>query len=513
MYRLLFAAVLLVFTSCAPDTTYDWHISGGTVVDGTGDEAYSADILVDEGRIVHLGEVDADTVNAVNFQDASGYHITPGFIDAHAHGDPVENPEMENFLAMGVTTVLLGQDGGSPDIAELEETMSAVSGVNPAINVAYLAGHNTIRRESGVGHDSPDEEDLQNMADMVNRGIQTGTFGLSLGLEYDYGTQAGMEELVAIAGPVAENDGVIMSHMRSEDHDRIEDSLNELVEQGRQSGARVHASHLKIVLGHDIDQANEILRMMNEARDDGIDVSADVYPYNASFTGIGLLFPDWASPPHDYDEVVEEREDELREYLSNRVNARNGPDATLFGTGEYAGKTLLEVAEEEGRPFEDILIDLGPDGASAAYFVMDEEVMQVFIADEHTVISSDGSPTMRHPRGYGAFAKILNEYTSDGNLLEIEEAVRKMSGQTASIIGLDDADKTEIQRGYLREGYAADIVMFNPDEIEDIADFENPHQLAEGMQKIWVNGQIALEASTPFDSEGGGQMLRNQAAR
>ncbi len=507
------AAVMVMMVSCAPEEAYDWHISGGTVIDGSGTEPETADILIRDDKIAYIGEVDPDTVNIRNRHDASGYYITPGFIDPHAHGNPLDTPEFENFLAMGVTTIILGQDGRSPEIDELDSRFDEIDQERPSVNVAYLAGHNTIRRDSGVEHDDPDEEGLQRMVDMVTEAIEAGAFGLSLGLEYDYGDQSEMEELVAIAGPVADHDGIIISHMRNEDYDKIEDSIEELIEQGRQSGARVQASHLKIVLGDDLDQADRVLQMMEDARADGVEVSADVYPYNASFTGISIVFPEWARPPNDYDEVVEERRDELAEYLRNRVNDRNGPGATLFGTGDVAGKTLEEVAEEEGQPFEEVLIDMGPGSESAAYFVMDEEVMKKFIADEHTVISSDGSPTMRHPRGYGAFAKVINEYTSTDGFLGLTEAIRKMSGQTASNIGLDDPEKVDVPRGYLKEGFAADILVFDPEDVVDVADFENPHELAEGMQRIWVNGRPAWENDAPAATEGFGRALRNQIAR
>ena len=511
--RSLTIGALLMLVACAPEETYDWHISGGQIIDGSGEAPQSADILIRDDKIAYIGDVDADELDIQNHYDASGYYVTPGFVDPHAHGNPLETPEFENFLAMGVTTILLGQDGRSPAPAELAERFDEIDQQSPSVNVAYLTGHNTIRRDSGVEHDDPDDEGLQRMVDMVEEAIEAGAFGLSLGLEYNYGEHSEMEELVAIAGPVADHDGIIISHMRSEDYDKIEDSIEELIEQGRQSGASVQASHLKIVLGDDLNQADRILQMMDDARADGVEVSADVYPYNASFTGISIVFPEWARPPNDYDEVVEERRDELAEYLRNRVNDRNGPGATLFGTGDVAGKTLEEVAEEEGQPFEEVLIDMGPGSESAAYFVMDEEVMKKFIADEHTVISSDGSPTMRHPRGYGAFAKVINEYTSTDGFLGLTETIRKMSGQTASNIGLDDPEKVDVPRGYLKEGFAADILVFDPEDVVDVADFENPHELAEGMQRIWVNGRPAWESDAPAATEGFGRTLRNQIAR
>ena len=198
-----------------------------------------------------------------------------------------------------------------------------------------------------------------------------------------------------------------MSHMRNEDADQIGASLAELIEQGRLSGARVHASHIKIVLGNDPAQARDLLEAMESARRDGVTVTADLYPYTAAFASLSILFPDWARPPNDYQAVVRERRAELAAYLRVRVDNRNGPDATLFGSGPWSGRTLAEVARELGRPFEEVLVDLGPGGGQAAYFVMNEEVMATLLAGPHVAVASDGSPTMSHPRGYGTFPRVI----------------------------------------------------------------------------------------------------------
>lgn len=488
--------------------TFDWHIRGGTVLDGTGAEAKRADVLINEDTIAHVGAVDSDTIDARNEFDASGLHVTPGFIDPHAHGDPIETPEFHNFLAMGVTTVFLGQDGGSPNAEEFSDHLNAVEDAQPFVNVGYLTGHNTLRAESGIGHGTPSESGQAGLVKLVKQALDAGAFGLSLGLEYTPGIQAGMTELAAIAEPVAERNAIVMSHMRSEDAEDIEASVAELIKQGRRSGAHVHAAHLKIVLSDDVGQADTVLAQMENARREGVDVTADVYPYTASFTGLSIVFPEWARPPNDYEEVLEERRAELREHLVDRINQRNGPDAMLFGTGPWTGQTLAEVAESEGRPFADVLMELGPAGASAAYFVMDEAVMKRFLADDHTVVSSDGSPTMHHPRGYGSFARVLDRYTGEGQLLDLEEAVHKMTGKTASVTGLDNPDKVSVPRGYIREGYAADLLAFDPDEVEDRATFENPHQYARGMQRVWVNGTPTWQEDTLSVSDGDGRVLR-----
>jgi N-acyl-D-aspartate/D-glutamate deacylase len=238
----------------------------------------------------------------------------------------------------------------------------------------------------------------------------------------------------------------------------------------------------------------------------------DVYPYTASFTGIGILFPEWARPPNDYRAVVGERREELAEHLRTRVGNRNGPEATLFGAGDWSGRTLAEVAEDQGKPFEDVLIDLGPDGAQAAYFVMNERVMAKLLSDPHVAVSSDGSPTMEHPRGHGSFSRVIRRYVEEEPMLSLEAAVRKMSGLTASIYGFDDSTRVAVRRGEIRAGWAADLLVFDPTEVKDVADFEHPHRLSEGMRAIWVGGVPAWRDGRPDGNpvlEGGsGQVLR-----
>ena len=493
---------------------YDWLIHGGLVVDGTGAPARPADLLLKDGRIAYVGPVDADTLEVAERFDAQGLVVAPGFIDAHAHGAPLDNPAFPNFLAMGVTTILLGQDGGGPPATSLADHLDALDETRPTVNVAYLLGHNALRRESGVEYDPPSPEGSERLAELVAMGMDQGAFGLSTGLEYDPGTLADLDELTAIARPVAERDGVVMSHMRNEDADQVEASVAELLEQGRRSGAHVHASHLKVVLGSDTGQAHRILEQMAEARGEGLEVTADVYPYTASFTGTAILFPDWARPPNDYGQVARDRRADLLDHLRERVEGRNGPEATLFGSGELegfgelSGSTLAEVAEAMERPFEEILLEIGPSGARAAYFVMDEAVMTTFLTDPHVAVSSDGSPTMQHPRGYGAFPRLIRQYVVEEGLLGLEEAVRKMSGLTASIIGLADPDRVDVPRGVLQAGWAADVAVFDLEAVRDRATYEEPHQTAEGMRGVWVNGRRAWDSAGLMPGPGHGQAVR-----
>ena len=500
----------------------DLHLHGGEVIDGTGAAARVADLLVQDGRIVYVGPpVDPDTLEILASHDASGKVVAPGFIDAHAHGDPLSTPDFPNFLAQGVTTILLGLDGSSPPAGELAGRLAEIESVGIVPNVAYLVGHNTLRGESGLGFGTaPDDSSLEPLVERVVTGLEAGAFGLSLGLEYTPGQLADDRELAAMARPVAERGAVVMSHMRTEDSGAVGEAVEELLEVRRRTGARVHVSHLKVVLGSDPSEAEAILDRMEGARGPerpgshsppGRGVTADLYPYLASFTGIAILFPDWARPPADYAAVRSSRGDELAEHLRNRVNARNGPGATLFGTGPWAGRTLEEAAAAEGRPFEEILMELGPGGARAAYFVMDPAVMERFLADPHVAVASDGSPTMGHPRGYGSFARIIREHVVERETLTLEEAVRRMTSLPAAIIGLDDERRVDSRRGRIEVGWAADLVVFDPTRVVDRADFEQPHRLAEGFDGVWVNGVSSWEAGTgPVAGARAGQVLRDR---
>ena len=512
--------LLLLPAACsAPDdagpadadiASFDLVIHGATVVDGTGGPSWQADVLVRDGLIAYVGPVDPDTLQVAERVDARGLSLAPGFIDPHAHGDPSSGEPFENFLAQGVTTIVLGQDGSSPSPSDFGPHLDAVDAAAPAVNVGYLVGHNTVRRDSGVGFGRPDAAGLEAMRTLVRGALDAGALGLSTGLEYTPGNQADTEELAALAGPVAAVDGVVMSHVRSEDAALIRASVEELLEQGRRSGARIHLSHAKIVLENDPAAADRILEALDSARAQGVRVTADVYPYTASFTGLSILFPDWARGPTPYAELVRTRRAELAAHLRRRVNDRNGPEATLFGSGPYSGLTLAEAAAREGRPFEDLLLDLGPGGASAAYFVMDEVVMTRFLADPHVAVSSDGNPTMSHPRGYGSFARVLRRYVMEDDLLSLEEAIRKMTSLPSSILGLDRSAHGAPPRGAIRSGWAADLVLFDPTEIRDRASFEAPHTPALGVRSVWVGGVLSWTPEAGSSVPGSGRVLRRR---
>lgn len=489
-----------------PPAVWDLAIHNVRIVDGTGAPAQTGGVLVHAGRIYHVGAFDLDTLAVDVVVDGEGKVLAPGFIDPHAHGDALETPGFQNFLAQGVTTIFLGKDGSSPLPGELGQVMDDIDALGPWVHVGWFIGHGSLRVASPTGYGPSTPASLDWMEAALEEGFAAGALGLSLGLEYDGGRGADAEELTRLGRVVARHDGVVSSHMRNEDADQVEGALEELLAQGRSSGARVHVSHLKVVLGNDIAQADRILARLAEARTEGIRASADVYPYTASFTGLSILFPDWARPPANYEEAVRTRGDELREHLRARVLSRNGPEATLLASGTWRGQTLAQVAATEGVPFEDILVRLGPGGARAAYFVMNDAVMRHFLLDPHVLVSTDGSPTMLHPRGYGSFAWVLETLVMREGRLTLEEAVRKMTGATAARFHLSDPARMAVPRGVVRPGFAADLVLFDPAAVRATATFEAPHTLTEGMVGVWVAGVRVVEDGRPIPemSQGGG---------
>ncbi len=476
----------ICFQGLCQTEEYDLLIKNAKLIDGTGGASYSASLLIQGDRIAHIEKDINKNFRAKKTIDADGKVLAPGFIDTHAHGDPLETPEFENFLAMGVTTVFLGQDGSSPDTPDLSAWMNRVDKAEPGPNIAMFVGHGTLRMLSGVKYDKePSKAALSKMNELLKDAMEAGSFGLSTGLEYNPGYLAKQEELDLLAKTVAAYKGMVMSHMRNEDDAFMEESLAELMAQGVY--CPVHVSHIKIVYGKGEERAKEILQLLDEERKSGKTVTADIYPYEASYTSVSILFPEWAKPPANYQQVVAARGEELETYLRDRVNLRNGPEATLIGSGPYKGKNLKEIADLEGKPFEKVLVeDIGPSGTSAAYFVMDENVMKTFLLDEHINICSDGSPTSNHPRSYGTFAKIIEEYVVKEPLMDLETAIYKMTGLAAKNVGI-------IDRGIIKIGNKADLVIFQPEAVKARATYENAAQPAEGFDFVVVNGVIAMQ--------------------
>jgi N-acyl-D-amino-acid deacylase len=486
-----FAAIILV--SCAQPRTghYDLLIRGASVVDGTGTSAYRANVLVKDDTIAVIDTQLRTDLSAARVIDANGRTLAPGFIDLHTHGDPISK-SFENFVAMGVTTVVVGQDGSSIDLegapAEVPfaQWASAAEAAGVQVNVAALSGHGSIRHLAEI----PDSvrklspEQIARMREVLRADLQAGSYGMSTGLEYVPGIYAEPEEVLALAREVGAAGGVVMSHMRSENDQTINQSIDELAAQG--AYARVHISHLKVVFGKGAERGRQLLEVIDAKRKAGIDLTADAYPYNAGYTGIAILFPEWALPPTDYRAVVEQRRAELAEYLERRMTKRGGPQAMLFGSQPHAGKTLAEAARAAGKSYVDFLIELGPSGGDGAHFTIDEATQDVLFGDPSTAVCTDGSPGMRHPRSTGTYARLFERYVSEKGVLSVEQAVHKAAGIPARIMRFDD-------RGVIRVGAKADLVLFDVAKVRATSSYVEPFKLAEGFDVVVVNGKVARE--------------------
>ena len=464
----------------------DLLITHGKVLDGLGNKAVSADVVIVKDKIVFIGKSafsQDDLAKRVKITiDAKQRIVAPGFIDLHTHGSPLKTPAFENSLAMGVTTITLGQDGDSPEVINLHDWLAKVQDNGIAINLVMLVGHGTLRTLTGINRAAkPSAEKLQRMLQLLDKTLKY-TFGLSTGLEYNPGLYAQADELIALAKVVGKNNRLIMSHLRNEDDDKLEASIKELLMQGQY--AKVHVSHLKSVYGKGAARAEEILNLLKDARKSGIKVTADIYPYNASYAGVSLLFPVWAKTTEQFNIAKVERKIELETFLRNKIIKRNGPEATLLGTPPYTGKTLAELSKELKLPFEQVLMKIGPKGAAGAYFIMDDALQSRLLTDPLLAISSDGRLEGYHPRGHGTFAKIIDEYVNKRKVLSLPAAIKKMTSQSANILGIGD-------RGVLQVGKKADIIIFDPLNVKAKATYPQPHLLAEGFDIVIVNGKIA----------------------
>lgn len=507
--KIAFVCTALAGPAGAED--FDLAIRNARIVDGSGGAPVTGDVLVKGDRIALIGKMPADARIARTI-DAAGRVLAPGFIDAHAHGEALDAGQgFENFIAQGVTTIVLGQDGSSPDgvgIAPgtkpvtLADWFARLEKSPPPVNIATLVGFGSVRDESGAPYNRPaSPQHMTAFSQLIDTAISQGAFGASLGMEYVPMISASPLELEAVALAVGARDGVVMSHMRSEDDDKVAAAIDELLAMGRYT--RVHVSHVKVVYGQTAAQGQAVLDQLAAARARGIRVTADVYPYLASQSGLALLFPDWAKVKKDFDLAKQERAKELGDYLYARVMKRGGPKATLMSTAPYVGMTLEDISRERRKSFVDVLLDdLGPTGGSAAYFIMTAPTQDVFIKSPDVMTSSDGSPTMNHPRAYGSFARMIETYVRKEGL-PLPLAIRKMSAMTAEVLKLPD-------RGLIKPGYKADLILFDPAKIRETATWEKPQQLATGFDVVVINGKVARENGVAA-KERFGAVLKNTA--
>jgi N-acyl-D-amino-acid deacylase len=498
---------------------YDILIAGGTVVDGTGRPGAVADVAVRDGRIAAVGRIPRS--QAATVIDATGLVVAPGFIDVHTHADEViDRPGAANFIRMGVTTVVAGNCGGSA--LDIGAALAALRERPVAVNYATLIGHNTVRTAvMGSENRRPSPADMARMESLVWKGMADGAVGFSTGLQYVPGTYAQTSEIIELARVAAGAGGIYASHMRNEGT-ALEDAVAETIRVGDATGARVEISHLKVDSPSRWGASAKALALIDAARLRGIDVAADQYAYTAASSGLGIRFPSWVleggqakiaerlNTPATWDRIKEEMGASLAERglhdLSFAVVALYKPDASLNGLSMAQVARQRKGSDSADAQFEAAREMLLEGGAQMVYHLMSDEDVdrimrhpQVAIASDSGVLSfGEGVP---HPRGYGDNARVLGSYVRARHVLGLEEAIRKMTSLPADHFKFAN-------RGLVKTGYAADLVVFDAGRVADTATFEAPHAYPAGIPYVLVNGVVVVRNGTQTDARPG-QVLAN----
>lgn len=461
----------------------DLLIKNVTIIDGSGSDRYSADVRIRKQRIEEIGQLERKN-NEIIFQ-GNGLILSPGFIDTHSHadGDILSHPDALAAISQGITTVIVGQDGFSP--YPLKDFIKDIEELGVIINIGSYVGHNTIRYEilKENFQRTANENEVVLMAEMLKSELSSGAIGLSTGLEYDPGIHSNRSEVMTLAQVTADAGGRYISHIRSEDR-WFEDAIDEIIEIGRHTKMPVQISHLKMAQKSLWYQAPRILEKLDQAIKEGINITADLYPYEYWQSNMMVLLPE--RDPTDRNAVA---------LALDQIAPPEGIWLTRFDPEpDYVGKTIVEIAKElKTDPItafmqlaqESKLMGEGSDMIIGTSMV--EEDIRTLLLWEHTNVCSDGGLVDLHPRGMGSFTKILGKYVREEGIINLETAIRKMTGLAADHMGFND-------RGYIRIGQKADLVLFNPDTVIDNATPESPDAVSDGIFSVWVGGeQVFLE--------------------
>jgi len=504
-------------------------IRNGMIVDGAGNPWFKSDLEVTGRKISRIGKTSGSKAKVV---DASGCIVAPGFIDIHSHSDLdiLVNPKAESKVRQGVTTEVFPNCGSGPaplkgaavelikdDLRELglslnwsamAQYMRRIERQGASLNVALLIPHGTLRAcVMGFENRKPTEKEMEDMKALTEQCMRQGAFGMCTGLRYVPGSYAETGEVVELLRVVGKYGGFYASHVRDEgDRGTYPAAISEAIEIGEKAGVPVEISHLKALGKRAWGKAKDALTIIDDARTKGVDVTCDMYPYNASGTGFMAWIPKW-SHEGGFDKFLERlKNPELRRKIVEETGAvlddRGGPEKAVLTryspNREYEGKTLKEISATKSKDPVDTILDLIVESKGETpvvnFNMLDEDVEAVmrhravmFGTDGYSLapygILGRGKP---HPRSYGTYPRVLGRYVQDKRLLAIEEAIRKMSSLPAQKLGLQD-------RGLIKEGMCADIVVFNPEIVKDKATFTDPHQYPDGIEYVIVNGTIVVE--------------------
>lgn len=509
MARLLSFFLILVLNGqtvvfSAKDEHFDIVIVNARIVDGTGNPWFRGSIAIKDGRIAKVGKL--DQANTKYFIDAKNQIVAPGFIDVHAHTEDIHNnPKAENFVRMGVTSLVTGNCGGSE--LDIGAFLGRTKTKPLAVNLASLIGHNTVRSKVlGLDDRAPKPEEQTRMNELVEKAMRDGAVGLSTGLIYLPGTFATTEEVVELAKAASKFGGIYASHIRDEGTEVVK-AIEEAINIGEQAKMPVEISHFKISSKALWGQSQMTLGLVRAARMRGVVVTVDQYLYPASSTSLDSRIPSWAiaggreegrkrlADPETRKKVAKEMKDDLKKKKFKDLSFAYV--ASYQAEPTFNGKNIKEIAKiARGRDNLDNQIEqmfemYDKGGAQMVYRVMSEDDVRAFIREPFTMVASDSGVRafgagVPHPRGYGNNARVLGQYVRELRIITLEDAIRKMTSLPAQTFNLRD-------RGLIREGFAADLVIFDETTVSDKATFDQPHQYAVGFSSVIVNGEVVFD--------------------
>ena len=501
-----FTLLFLVLVLATKAQQAEILIKNGKILDGTGNSWFYADIAIEKGKIQRIGNLSG--WQAARTIDAKGKMVAPGFIDVHTHieDDEKKNPTADNFVYDGVTSVITGNCGLSrPDLGAY---FSMIDSLKLSINVAALIGHNDVRKAvMGSANRNPTEKEMQAMEAIVSKAMKDGAVGLSTGLIYIPGTYSKTEEIVRLAKIAAADHGVYASHMRDEG-DSVTQAIEEALTIGREAKIPVEISHFKLSGQQNWGRSAQTVPMIIKAREAGLEVTIDQYPYTASSTSLSTLLPDWVLA--DGQDSIRARlarpaiRKEVVDYMLAKLKKRKLPHfsypvvASYRPDTSYNGKSIEEVnllrggKHKAAAEAETVIQMMEQGGAGMVFHGMSDKdvttIMQypfnMFASDASIRIYKSGNP---HPRGYGTNARVLGKYVREEKVISLEEAIRRMTSLPAQKFHLSD-------RGLLRDGFAADIVIFDAATVKDLSTYDQPHQYSTGFDYVIVNGVITVDA-------------------
>ena len=502
---LLSSVCLLFLVSCGEQDTpvgentssSVWIIKNAVVYDGLGNNPVTADVRIENGIIDGVGAYEAKPGEKI--WQANGLALAPGFIDPHSHHDTklMQQPAPRSALGQGITTIVSGLDGGASSFGAPFVSIAhnySLFQKNPAsINLAYFAPHDSYR-EIVMGDDfkrAATKEELAQMKQMLRRDLEAGALGLSTGLEYEPSLYSVTEEVIELAKVAVEYGGKYSSHIRSEDI-KVTEAIDELLAIARGANIPANISHIKLAMYAIHGDAASVLAKLDKARSEGLDITADIYPYDGWKAPMAILMPE-----RDYTDRA------AAEYALNSIAAPSSVTITNYeGEPSFVGKTLEDLATEKNMDPVDLLMELLQ---RAERENLNERVIgrniaegdiEMFMKWPFTAITTDGGIDDSHPRGQGTFPRVLATYVGDKNLLSLSEAVRKMTSLPAKNLGITD-------RGILKSGLAADLVLFDPGTVQDHASFEDSLQYSTGIDAVWVNGELVWDKGDVTDARPG----------